>query len=314
MTRRIFFALAAFTATVTCAQQAIPSSTVPLNGEVMVRYAPTFEARCTANKYEKKSGDFFGERKTETSTSSIYEDSPGATKYSVISEMAGNYLRMSFDVEADGSGFSPTEADLHVRSSEGAPWVNVYDIQGSEKEDLIKVKQFLTDVVKNSGSYSWVGKPLRQGSVVSGDMCAIFPGGRAKSSLGMFAVVGTAAVQGRDSIIISGSQNLACTFLGQELKIDVKGWYALDIQSGLLAAQSFVSRGTMTSKGDWASTEDLQCSINGVPTKKDRATVSVTPDSKSVEQRLTELKSLLDKGLITQEQFEKKRLEIIKTL
>ncbi|UUZ74463.1 SHOCT domain-containing protein [Polaromonas sp. P1(28)-13] len=294
----------------------------PLIGETIVRYAPTSEARCTIKKFEKKGGEFFGERTTERLTASIYEESPRVLKYSMVGEAAGNYFRMIFGLEADGSGFATTEPAFHVKQSEADPWLNIDDITGKEKEDFVKLRQFLSTAMQKGSSYTGIGKPLRQGSVVSGDMCGVFPQGRTKSASGAFTVVGTTVIQGRNNLIISGGQNLACTFADQEVKMDVKGWYAVDMQSGILGAQSLVASAVVPSKGSTTSTEDRECAVTQPltqpiaqpPAKTEAPTTTGASDSKSVEQRLTELKSLLGKGLITREQFEQKRSEIVKAL
>lgn len=321
MTRSLLFALTALAAGVTCAQQPLPSGTAPLIGETIVRYAPTFEARCTIKKFEKKAGEFFGERTTERLTASIYEESPRLLKYSMAVEAAGNYFRMIFGLESDGSGFATTEPAFHVKQSEFDPWLSIDDITGKEKEAFVLFRQFLRTAMQKGSSYTGIGKPLRQGSIVSADMCGVFPQGKTNSASGAFTVVGTTVVQGRKNLIISGGQNLACTFADQEIKMEIKGWYAVDMQSGLLGAQSLVGSTVVPSKGSATSTDDRECVITQplaqvivqLPAKTEPPAAAAS-DSKSVEQRLTELKSLLGKGLITREQFEQKRAEIVKGL
>lgn len=322
MARSLLFALTALAAGATCAQQALPSGLAPLIGETIVRYAPTFEARCTIKKFEKKGGEFFGERTTERLIASIYEESPRVLKYSMIGEAAGNYFRITFGLEPDGSGFAATEPAFHFKQSESDPWLDIDDIAEKEKADFVKLRQFVSTVMQKGSSYTGIGKPLRQGSIVSGDMCGVFPQGQTKSASGAFTVVGTTVIQGRNNLIISGGQNLECTFADQEVKMDVKGWYAVDMQSGILGGKSLVASAVVPSKGSATSTEDSECVVNQplsqatakLPAKTEPPTTGGASDSKSVEQRLTELKSLLDKGLITREQFEQKRTEIVKNL
>lgn len=318
MKKSLLFVLALLAAGATCAQQALPSGTAPLIGETIIRYAPTFEARCAVKKFEKKAGEFFGKRTTERLTASIYGESPKVLKYSMVGEMAGFYFRMIFGLEADGSGFAATEPAFHVKQSEADPWLNIDDVSGKEKDELRSVRKFLSTAMQKASSYTGIGKPLRQGYIVSGDMCGVFPQGRTKSATGAFTVVGTTVIQGRNSIIISGAENLVCTFVDDEIKLDIKGWYAVDMQSGIIAAQSFVASAFMPSKGSVTSSEDRECSITQsmaqqTPKTEPPATAGAS-DSNSVEQRLTELKSLFEKGLITREQFEQKRVEIVKAL
>ena len=65
--------------------------------------------------------------------------------------------------------------------------------------------------------------------------------------------------------------------------------------------------------GVFTNTDEHECLISGSPTR------SITPSAdiavpKSAEQRLVELKALLDKGLISRELYDSKRAEILRSL
>jgi len=316
MKKSLIVALTALTAGISCAQQALPQDIVLLNGEVTLRYTPNFEARCTKKSYEKKSGDFFGERKTTIETSSILEVSPGVSKFIKTAEAEGFDVRLSFDVNEDGTGLKSTEPDIQFKLNKNDSWNS--NIPGVSKEALDKVKLFLGGMIKTMGdsNFSGIGQPLRQGSsVMLPNLCEFIPEGRTLSTSGGSSVAGTAVILGRENIIFSSEQTATCIWSNFQMNLEQKGWYAVDRQSGLRPASSLTINMTMDFKGfTFTSTEDIECTITGAPTIAPQPTASGVPGSKSVEQRLSELKSLFDKGLITKEQFEKKRDEVLKSL
>lgn len=290
------------------AQQPLPTNIVPLNGEVILRLTPKHVARCTAKKNETKPGEFFGTRNTEFGTVEIFEESPGNPKLSFVVGDAMNYFRVVADVKPDGSGLMPTTPEIQT------------NMQATEKDrqQFEAVKQILVQMPK-FGSFA-IGVPLRQGSAVSlGDTCQLFPGasGTEKRS-GEYRVLGITAVMGRESIIFGGEESVSCILPGTSLNMHVKGWRAIDQQSGVTTASSTISKVSVNGKsGEATSSEDRECIVTGEVSRSAKGQSPglgnmSTPGAS--EQRLLELKLLLDKGLITKEQYEQKSTEILKTL
>ena len=167
-------------------------------------------------------------------------------------------------------------------------------------------------LTKNSTTLFGMGEPLRQGTRVSSVACSLFPGGIERSSSGGYVVAGVSQIRGRRSIVMSGKQDVTCLSDMGTFKVNVKGWHAIDELSGIPIASSLVGE-VLTPQGSISSTEDMECSISGNPTKQQGPALSGR-SQQSAEQRLTELRSLLEKGLITQPQCEANRQEILKGL
>lgn len=289
------------------AQQPLPPNIIPLNGEVILRLTPKHAARCTAKKNETKAGEFFGTRSTDFSTVEIFEETPGTLKLSFVVGDAINYFRILADVKPDGSGLLLTTPEIQT------------NIQPSEKDrqQFEAVKQILMKIPK-MGSFA-IGVPLRQGIAVSlGDTCQLLPGasGTEKRS-GGYSVLGKTTVMGRESIILGGEESVSCFLPGTSLNMHIKGWWAIDRQSGVSAASSTFSTASVTGKsGEATTSEDRECVVTGEVSSSAKGQspgVGKMSTPASSEQRLLELKLLLDKGLISKEQYEQKSTEILKS-
>jgi hypothetical protein len=79
--------------------------------------------------------------------------------------------------------------------------------------------------------------------------------------------------------------------------VEAKKWYQMDV----------VSNGTSSPPSFNVTSSNEVLTSNPKPIQNNAG-------AKSVEQRLFELKSLMDKGLITSAQFEQKRIEILNSL
>lgn len=293
----------------TLAQQPLPTNIVPLNGEVILRLTPKHVARCTTKKNEAKPGEFFGTRSTYFGTQEIFEESLGNPKLSFVVGDAMNYFRIVAEVKPDGSGLMPTTPEIQT---------NMQATTEKDRQEFEAVKQILVQMPK-LGSFA-IGVPLRQGSAVSlGDTCQLFPGssGTERRS-GEYRVLGVTAVMGRESIVLGGEESVSCILPGTSLNMHVKGWWAIDQQSGVTTASSTISKASVTGKsGEATTSEDRECVVTGGFSRSDKGQSPglgnmSTPGAS--EQRLLALKLLLDKGLITKEQYEQKSTEILKTL
>jgi hypothetical protein len=83
-------------------------------------------------------------------------------------------------------------------------------------------------------------------------------------------------------------------------------WESIDLQSGLNSDSGSHMRLKMSNIPDIDMKTVSSCVIS------DTAQNAAAPSGKSLETRLTELKGLMEKGLITQEQYEQKRTDILK--
>lgn len=294
-----------FTTFTAHAQQSLPQGIVPLIGETTVRFKPSFEARCSVEQTEKQPGEWFGSRTSWTIITSVLEDAGGSMKYAITTPVESNYFRMILGVKDDGSGFSSDALEFTTNSP----------LSENDKQDSDKVKDFLLSMMQSYGSLG-VGTPLRQGATISLAACSVIPGMTEKSTSGAMSVRGVAVIRGRESVIIAGEQGGGCEFDGLALNFTQKGWHALDVQSGMVTDQSYFTTISVPGKGTLTQTQDSKCLVTGQAVARNSAQPSspALGAQKPAEQRLTELKSLRDKGLISQEQYEMKRAEIVRGL
>jgi hypothetical protein len=159
--------------------------------------------------------------------------------------------------------------------------------------------------------YGWlVNKPLQNGMILqSPDVCKVM-GQALKINFsnakieGGNRVIGIGMVAGNESIILSTDETIVCSVANMDIQIKQKGWIAFDRRSGLQTGNAKL--GSLTLNDDVFNTEEnAVCEAIGV------AAESSTP---SAEKRLKELKSLLEKNLISKEIYDQKTIEILKNL
>jgi hypothetical protein len=242
-------------------------------------------------------------------TTEIFEEAPGSLKFQTIAGDAFNYFRVTADVKPDGSGFSSTTPEFKTNM----------EVPEKDRWQLEAAKEMFTKALESG--VSAIGKPLRQGSVEGAAevVCKFFPGSSGVEKMsGGYRVLGTTFERGRENIVFGGERSVSCRMPGTLWHMHEKGWDAIDRLSGLVAGRSsraILSVDGLSGTGD--VTEDTECVVTGEVVralKGNSPLLENTSTPGSSEQRLLELKSLLDKGLITKEQYEKKSAEILKTL
>jgi hypothetical protein len=293
-----------FVSAASLAQQPLPKNLEPLSSPITISYTPKFDARCTTKTYEKKSSDLFGTRTSANNNYSIYEDASGELKYAGGGEYgAGKFVRVVVGLKPGGIGFASAPPILETNE----------DLSPDAKATF---QTMIEGGLKNGGAIGFIGKPLTQGLSSAPDFCQLFSRGNTHVSSGGMTVVGSAVIEGRKSLVLSGGQSFKCLpvygFGG--LTMTYKGWQAIDVQSGLPIASSSVIEDIRSTGEIIRSTEETQCLITGSLVQTQQPTPSTTLAPKTSELRLIELKALLDKGLITQQQFEQKRTEIVRDL
>jgi hypothetical protein len=272
------------------AEVSLPYGIEPLNGEIRLLFKPEFESTCIT-KNESDPNDL-----PSKSVTKLFLDTAGRLK-----------LEMRFD---NGSIL----ADVNHDGSKVLKDSFKFDFQDQTKNDTA-IPDFIDKMLKNLGKvytdYSPIGKTLRQSSDLSAtDLCEIFPGG-SSSFFSTFKkrVIGLTQINGRSSLILQSDVKTSCTFpkLGQ-IAISGYAWEAYDLQSGLNSDSGGNMRLTIGTNPEVNMSTTSSCVIAST------AQATTSPKGKSTEQRLIELKSLMDKGLINQEQYEQKRTEILKSL
>jgi hypothetical protein len=293
------------------AQQLLPTNITPLIGEVTLRFTPKHTSRCTIKTEKTKPGDSAATSSTSLATAEVYESSPGVPKYGISIGDAINYMRIVMDVKADGSGVIPNAITFDTNML----------VPEHDRSQFEALKQIMTKMTSASAFSFAIGVPLRQGSVVGiGDLCQFLPGamGTEKQS-GETRVLGTMSEMGRERVIIGGEESVSCFVPGTTLTVSVKGWWAFDQQSGLIAASSSVAKASAHEKwGTSLTSEDKECVVTGELTKSATSTLPragkvSTPSAPSAsEKKLRELKSLYNKGLIDKERYDQKVQSILR--
>ena len=299
---RALIVVMSFFPTVLFAMQQMPVVN-PLAGATTLYLTPAFTSTCKRTVVEKKG--WFPTKSVSQIAVATSEDISGKPLLTFVTGENGVEVKLVI-------GVSPSRASLtgmnsfDIRRTGTAVWTNSESLTGKDKEYIDSLKQMVTYMVENSSSMYALGKPLRQGMVVGGDACRLIPSAMTLTSSGGFSVAGTATVNGRNSLVFKGTQSETCAIANQTLSITVNGWYALDLESGLEIAQSNFAEMKLGSTS-WTTENQSDCQVSGNAT---------TPavGTRSVEYRLIEVKSLFDKGLISAEQLEQKRAEILKSL
>jgi len=281
------FSLAFLLSTTVIAETAMPYGIAPLNGEIRLLFRPGFESSCTISVANDKS------------------DAPLAIKTALTLDSAGRFnYRYTMDdstaifgVNADGSGLNLDS--IHFSNTD------------TEKNDQ------LANLVKlTPPGFGVIGNRLQQGTEIpSIDLCKTIPGGSSNlfSSVSR-KVAGTVFIRGRDNLIIVSKIKTSCTISNiGKLTFIGEGWEAFDLKSGLSSESDIAVKMTMPNSPEI----DMKMKNSCIISENSNATSSSSfPGSsgKSTEQRLIELKSLMDKGLINKEQYEQKRTDILKSL
>lgn len=270
------------------AQVALPYGITPINGEIRLLYRPGFESKCSA------SGE--GVDTPLTSATTVAVNSVGSLSYRL--KMDG--VTAIFDINEDGFGLI-----------EKLP---MFEAENSTLVDTQIADSILALIKTSPPGYGIIGKTLRQRSSIDipniPNACAAIPEATQKLNVIERRAIGTANINGRSSLIVKSEIEFACIEKDTiKVSINANGWESFDVQSGLQGN----SITKMTFKFDNAVTASLmkiQCTVS-------QSLVNFkinTEASRAVEHRLFEIKSLMEKGLITEEQFNQKRIDIMKLL
>lgn len=283
------------------AQRSMPSDISPFNGIIAIKYTPSYKSQCSVKSTEKKKGDFFGTSRQYNLTSEVFRTSDGELNISLntsgaFAEGAGlnDYLKLIYSVRESGlaNGGEPIfQTNLKLTPGD---------------RDVLK-----NSLTKTGIPNGWlVNKQLQNGMVLqTPDLCSVmgksfninftnakFEGGNRVMGIGM--------VSGNESIFFATDESIVCSIANSNIQFKNKGWFAIDRRSGLRTGNSMLSTIT-TNEGIFTAEENHVCEVTG-------ASAESLPSS--AENRLKELKSLLDKNLISKEIYDQKTIEILKNL
>lgn len=292
------------------ALEPLPSNLIPMKESLSLRYAPNFETTCISSKNQKLKTDLFGSNETTKYGVALFQDSGNNLKIKFKENLDDDVFTFLAEIKSDGSGLSEKEPIIEFKTS-----TKIND------EDLQNIKSALAPTFKKTFKNE-IGTTIKQDSKIKIDWCNlmnVIPGINFRTAIDDFSVKGLSNINGRDSVVVSGVLTCNGTLKNTKASLQIKGWYAIDIQSGLEITNHYE---TILETKDISGTEkqDVVCDIKGQPSQR---VISTTPPvlidlskniDKSASQRLTELKELFDKNLITKEIFEQKRNEIVNNL
>lgn len=292
------------------ALEPLPSNLIPMKESLSLRYAPNFETTCISTKNQKLKTDLFGSNETTKYGVTLLQDSGNILKIKFKTSLDDDEFTFLAEIKSDGSGLSEKEPIIEFKTS-----TKIND------ENLQNIKSALAPTFKKTFKNE-IGTTIKQESKIKIDWCNlmnVIPGINFPTAIEDFSVKGLANINGRDSVVVSGVLTCNGTLKDTKASLQTKGWYAIDIQSGLEITNHYE---TILETKDISATEkqDVVCNIKGYPTQRVN---SITPSAlidpnktidKSASQRLTELKELFDKNLITKEIFEQKQIEIMKSI
>jgi hypothetical protein len=279
-----YLIIAVFISTDIFGQTIVPYGVRPLSTDIRLLYRPGFESKCSS--IPEGQGD-----NVETSAS-LALDSVGQLNY----RLRVDNITAIFDINEDG-----------FPSFGKSPVFETNDSTVMDPKIIELIEKLVASVPPGFGV---VGKTLRQGGELAAiDICKSLPGATSNVNSLKRKVVGTVGINDRSSLIISTNGTVSCNVQGEKIELGVNGWESFDLQSGLLG--SSVAKMTVKLPNEtrnWIMKSDCNISKTSINSK------ATDPTGKTAEQRLLEIKSLMDKGLITKEQYDMKREDIIKLL
>lgn len=284
---KLFALLMVFIPVRIMAQVALPYGITPINGELRLLFSPGFESKC--------SGSVEGVDTPLTSTTMVAINSIGSLSYSL--NMDG--VTAIFDINEDG-----------FRLTDKPP---IFKAENSGLVDS-KIADLILDSIKvTPPGYGVIGKALRQGSNIEMsknlNFCGAIQGAVQELKLFKRKAVGIANIDGRSSLIIRSEIEGGCTVDNIKVSVNLNGWESIDLQSGL-QGNSTAKMVFKFDREESATVMKNQCIVSQLST----ISKSNNSISKTVEQRLLEIKSLMEKGLITEEQYNQKRIDVLKSL
>ena len=269
------------------AQVALPSGITPINGEVKLLFSPGFESKCN--------GSAEGLDAPSTSTTTLGTNAAGSLSYSL--NMDG--VTAIFEINDVGFGLNNKPP--------------VFKAENSGSVDSKIVDLILNSVKVTPPGHGIIGKALRQESNIAMpknlNFCDSIPGAAQELKLFKRRAVGIANIEGRSSLIIKSEIEGGCTIENIKVSVNLNGWESIDLQSGL-QGNSTAKMVLKFDNQESATVLKNQCIVSQLSTSSKTNNFV----GKTVEQRLLEIKSLMEKGLITEEQYNQKRIDVLKSL
>jgi hypothetical protein len=276
--------------------QVLPEpSLTPIGSEIEIRYRPTFSAICKDKTEKKEKGDWFAKKAESTYLKSVViEKGIPLVKF----EITGGREYFRFVMQLDESGKPANKKPTFETNAQ------------LDEPTKIIIEAMALSIEK--GAPSFYGKKVSQGEKFNTPACPLFGGITKGEPISDFRALGESIVNGRKSVVFGGTQSETCYANGKALTFSVSGWFSYDLESGLeLQSSSKVELTSFEGQPLGYEIKNASCNLRGQLVAPVKENPAVQPDR---EKRLSELRKLLDDGLIDKAQFDKKVEEILRSL
>jgi len=239
----------------------------------------------------------------ESLVTALKMDNFGKKKFSFQSS-EGNEL--IFEVASSGKELLP---NLAIKSGDSYQQISPNDLNSVKPE----VKAMFDTIRKFFNSR--LGVPIRQGDKLQIPNLCDAIGGKDSSSYtrpSFFTWTGLASSMGREVLVASGDVPISCSIAGVTFEGRFAGWYSYDTASALDAGsfEHGVFQGNNIGKVQYVKRMD--CTLQNISNSGQSKLQN--PSSKNLQDRLSQLKGLLENRLITQDEYDRKRTEILNSL
>lgn len=283
----------------------------PLSGELVLRLNPASTSSCTTTTDERLDGQVSARSVTKSATR-ISEKTLGNPVLTLLTDdPVADSVRMQAQINVGRTKVNKI-LSLEIRKPNQKNWVDVDSLEGKDAEEPQRMKTSIGKLMENFSEASQLGRPLKSGmpsGMDIGDVCSALTGASKGKSSGGFTVLGIGLIKGREALISEGALALQCNLSHSSVSIEVQGWQAIDIGSGLQSGGYLKSKVDLESGQSFTKELQMDCLVSS-----DSSPATPSSDSTDARRRLSELKDLFERGLITNDQYEYKRNEIVKSL
>jgi hypothetical protein len=277
--------------------QALPLPAItPLAGEVAFRFRPTFSATCTEKTEKKEKGDWFVKKSESFSVRSVLLDKGIPF---VKSEVTSGKEYFKFSMQLDDTG----------KLAKVKP---TFESNTQHNDETKKTFESLAASIER-GLPTLHGKNISQGDTLRMSICDVLGLVTRGEPTNDYRVLGESVISNRKSVIVGGTIKETCYLSnGIAFSLNMSGWTGYDLDSGMELQSSYKTE-SMGSDGQVLSDQftSTTCKLQGKSALPVAETTFVQPNR---QMRLTELRKLLDDGLIDKSQYDKKVEEILKSL
>ena len=269
------------------AQKSMPTAN-PNFGSIELRYRPTFSATCFANSEGKGANDWIAKQSTSGSKRAVKRESDGSL-YTMI-EYSDNGTNVITKLSLTDDGI-PRKVKPVATYSGNPP-----------SQEMLLFSEKMAPLLERSAEF--FGQSFYRGKRIDMQMCRYLDATQS-SFEGSFEAIGLTQMASRQGLLFAGSATQTCRLNNQVISLKFSGWNVVDVDSGIEISSSMRLDFGAENKNLGYTITNSDCQIVGA---------AEVVQTKSHEERLKELRRLLDTGLINKQQYDVKASEILKGL